>query len=59
MEPKTVEQLLVELMDELHYQQYPAEVKKPIYKIEFLTGDYFPLHMVKTIAERFAAQNQR
>jgi len=51
---ETIEELLVELQDELHYQQYPSDDKVPIYSIEHLEGDYFPLHMVKTVAERYA-----
>lgn len=58
-ELKTVEQLLVEHMDELHYQKYPSTDKVPIYKIESVQGDYFPLHMVKTVAERYAAQSKK
>lgn len=53
---KTVETLLVELQDELHYSQYPSETKVKIFKEEHLKGDYFPLHMVKTVAERYANQ---
>jgi hypothetical protein len=55
-ELKTVEQLLVERMDELHYETYPSETIKPIYQEKFLVGDYFPLHLVKTVCERYAEQ---
>lgn len=53
---KSVEQLLVELMDELHYEKYPSENKVPVNSMEDIEGDYFPLHMVKTVAERYHSQ---
>lgn len=51
---KSVERLLVKLQDELYYNAYPSATKKPVYKEQDLQKDYFPLHMVKTVCERYS-----
>lgn len=55
---KTIEIILTEIMDELHYEAYPSDIKPPIFAkhIEQLKSDYFPLHMVKSAAMRYVGE---
>lgn len=51
-----IEKLLLDRMNELHAEVYPTD-KQPVHtSIESVRTDYFPLHMVKTVCERFAIQ---